>query len=76
MTHYQRIAAGECIRLIGLLTTSPIPQAKALAIIVATRLVAIVDSRDDPETFTVREIEEWIGMARAMILEDVHADSA
>ena len=76
MTHYQRIAAGECIRLIGLLTTSAIPQAKALAIIVATRLVAIVDSRDDPETFTVREIEEWTGMARAMILEDVHADSA
>ena len=65
MTIETRAAATECIRLIGLLIEAKTPHSKALAVIIANRLVCVV--RNGPgDLIDEKELEDWLILAREL----------
>ena len=66
-----RIAASECVRLMGLLTDSDLPEAKSLATLVGARLATISDEGAG-ESLTLEDIEPWVEVGRQLcIVADV-----
>jgi hypothetical protein len=66
-----RVAASECVRLMGLLTDSDIPHAKSLATLVGARLATIADEGAG-ESITLEDIEPWVEIGRQLcIVADV-----
>jgi hypothetical protein len=66
MTIHDRIAASECVRLIGLLVEAKTPNAKDLAVLVASRLVAIAE-HGAGEPAEDCSLEEWVRLARELV---------
>ena len=66
-----RVAASECVRLIGFLVECDIPSAKSLATVVGARLATIADEGAG-ESLTLEDIEPWVEIGRQLcIVADV-----
>ena len=66
-THTDRTAATERVRLIALLTGSNTPNSKALARIVAARLLAILE-RGAGDTLASPALDKWADLARLLAI--------
>ncbi len=68
MTPTQRTAASECVRIMALLTEAKTPHAKELALIVGTRLLAIVDNEPgSAPAYGDEVLGPWIQIARSLV---------
>jgi len=65
MTIQQRIAATECVRLMILLAESTTPHSRELALVVGTRLAAVVDG-DVGRALSDDAIAPWVEIGRAL----------
>ena len=66
-----RIAATECVRLMGFLVDCDVPSAKSLATIVGARLATISDEGAG-ESIALEDIEPWVAIGRQLcIVADV-----
>jgi len=65
MTDLDRAAASECVRLMCLLAESDTPHSKELAVIVASRLLTIVDEGAG-EPLTDEDMEPMIHIGRQL----------
>jgi hypothetical protein len=61
------IAAGECVRVIGILIDSPTPHSRALAAVVGVRLKALLTGDDAaPEPMSPDAVGHWLALAEVL----------